>query len=65
MKYQLFYLSAGNFYPLSSLDEDGTTYNFDTPEEAYSCFQGWVTLGYVHWPKITIVVLPVVQQAEA
>jgi len=64
MKYQLFYLSMGHIYKLSDLDPEKYDIEFDTPEEAYSCFQGWVAMGDAHYPKVTIVVLPVVQKAE-
>ena len=61
MKYQIFYLSCGNIYPLSQLDEEKFDHEFNSPEEATECFHGWIACGFVDYPKVTFVILPVIK----
>jgi len=60
MKYQIFYLSLGSIYKLSSLEES-FDYDFDSPEEASTCLHGWIDAGLVDYPKLTFVILPVIK----
>ena len=61
MTYKIFYLSCGNIYPLSQLDEEQFDHEFNSPEEAAERFHGWVAYGFVDYPKVTFVILPVIK----
>ena len=63
MVYNIFFISSGHIYPLSDLDEqgEGMEHEFETMDQAQSCFHGWVAMGLVNYPKVTFIILPVIK----